>query len=54
MSAFWRPWPKESELGQGAYQVVLKGRLRLYGRGTGVGAVNALDTWRRERVNERP
>lgn len=38
MSAFWRPWPKENEPDQGAYQVgseqvVLRGRLRLYGSG---------------------
>ena len=40
MSAFWRPWPKENELGQGAYRVgseqaVLRVQLRLYGRGMG-------------------
>lgn len=40
MSAFWRPWPKENEPGQGAYevgsgQVVLWGRLKLYGGGDG-------------------
>lgn len=57
MSAFWGPWPKENELGQGAYQVGSE-QVVLWGRGgcmaEGWGTVNALDTWRRKRVNEHP